>query len=71
MLYNEYMTMSDPLKEYIATGKGLCDQSPTGAHHWIIECLDMTTMPRPLMGVCKWCKQKREHIHDSVKIRGI
>ncbi len=65
------MAMSDPLKEYIATGKGLCEESPTGAHHWLIEYLDVTTTPRPLTGTCKWCKQERAHPRQSVEIRGI
>jgi hypothetical protein len=33
-------------KEFIASDRWKCEKSPSGAHHWIIDCHQMT---------CKHC----------------
>ncbi|MDD5704151.1 MAG: hypothetical protein PHU23_19125 [Dehalococcoidales bacterium] len=38
-------------KEYIDSGSWKCSQSPSGAHHWIIEHNQMT---------CKHCQNIRQ-----------
>jgi hypothetical protein len=37
-------------KEFISSGRWKCEQSPSGAHHWIIISYEMT---------CKYCNNRK------------
>ena len=46
-------TSNAGLKRYVAAGKWACQQSPTGAHHWVLNGGNV--------GVCRHCRAQKKY----------
>lgn len=60
MVYNGGMTQEkQAYEQYLQRGNWRCGESPTGAHHWMVDAAPHEA--GEMWAACRYCGQRRQH----------